>query len=600
MAAVLVVAVCASPVAGEAVPADSKVAEVTLYRGQAMVTRTVSLPAGQGELEIVVGNLPGRVAGGSISASATGVEGVVIRSVRYRTRAVAAAPKAEVAALDAQIKQVNRQIYANKQMVVLLGEKRKYLNGLQGFTAPTAKVEMSKGVLNPKTLVEVSDYILQQRTGLAAEGIRLEEARQDLAEQLSLLQRKRNELTRGASKTAREAVIFLSKSAPGAGTIRLSYLVNSANWSPTYNVRTSNGKTVSVEYLAQITQMSGEDWTGVKLTLSTATPAMNAQSPLLVPMWVALSQVGKDKGKVSKSLKGYSQRQEALGSRQRANVVAWNARPGNIVDANWALNRFAAEEQGLELNVDAKVARASRVMLRAGTAGLAVSYPLDGTMSLTSRSDSQLISISTVELPGTMYYEAIPLLSSYVYRSARVTNTGSVPLLGGPYSAYIGGEFVGRGTMPVVARGQSITLGLGVDPQLRCRRELMDKSDKIAWGSRVQDFRYQLRLENFKKKAVTVRLLDRIPASKTEDVKITLGRMSDKLSDDPEYLRDLKDKGILRWDIELPGQAAGAKARLLEYNFQMKFAKDAHVGREAAGLLKQMEADNVKMMQRLR
>ena len=186
----------------------------------------------------------------------------------------------------------------------------------------------------------------------------------------------------------------------------------------------------------------------------------------------------------------------------------------------------------------------------------------------------------------------MPLLGSYVYRNARATNTGAVPLLAGPYSAYIGGEFVGRGRLPLVARGQELTIGFGVDTQLRCRRELLDKSDKVAWGSRVQTFKYQLRLESFKDKPVAVRLIDRIPATKDTDlIKINLGRVSEKLSTDPVYVRDEKGRGILRWDIDLAARAAGAKSRNVDYSFEMKYAKDAHVGRRAAGLLRQMEVE---------
>lgn len=217
-------------------------------------------------------------------------------------------------------------------------------------------------------------------------------------------------------------------------------------------------------------------------------------------------------------------------------------------------------------------------------------------MSLASRSDSQLVQVAAARLAGKIHYRAVPLLSSYVYRTIEVTNTSSLPLLSGPHSAYIGGEFVGKGQLPLLACGQSASVGLGVDTQLRCRRELVDKSDNISWGSRVQDFRYQLRLENFKDEPVAIRLWDRVPATKTEELKIALGRVSETLSDDPEYVRDLKDKGMLRWDVRLAGRAAGAKAHLIEYSFQMKFAKESHIGREAAGLMKQMEEENIKAM----
>ena len=43
------------------------------------------------------------------------------------------------------------------------------LDKLEAFAAPTAQVEMSKGVLDPKTLAEVSKTILDQRAALTDE-----------------------------------------------------------------------------------------------------------------------------------------------------------------------------------------------------------------------------------------------------------------------------------------------------------------------------------------------------------------------------------------------------------------------------------------------
>jgi hypothetical protein len=141
-----------------------------------------------------------------------------------------------------------------------------------------------------------------------------------------------------------------------------------------------------------------------------------------------------------------------------------------------------------------------------------------------------------------------------------------------------------------------MNLGFGVDTQLRCRRELIDKSDRVSWGSRIQTFNYRLRIESFKNRPVSVRLLDRIPAAKSDDIRITLGRPSDKLSTDAIYVRDLRPMGVLRWDIELPAGASGTKARDVKYDFEMKFAKDKHIGQQAASLMPAMRVDYDKMM----
>jgi len=590
---VLAAASVASVASAAPVRTAGEITSVTLYRGQALVTRSVPLPAAAGELEIIVPDLPARIVSGSVGASAEAA-GVRIRSVRYRAQAVARAPDKAVADLDAKIKQVAAKIHENGEMRALLRAKDKHLDRLEAFAAPTAQVEMSKGVLNPDTLAKISGFILQQREAFTVERIKLHQAAQALSEDLALLKRKRAELARGRGQTRREAVVFVSKAGAGAGAIEVSYLVGSANWSPTYNVRlTAGGKTVQVECLAQVSQMSGEDWPKVALTLSTATPATNAQSPLLVPMWVSLvAPPARKKPRSTLGLAdgGFLAQKKHLTRSQTAAMAAYNTAGDNR--ANWELNRLAAEEQRLELNVKQDLVQAARRVARAEAEALAVSHQLPGRMNLASRSDRQLVEIARLELPAEIYHEAIPLLGTYVYRVARVKNTGATPLLAGPYSAYVGGEFVGRGTVPVVARGQSCAIGLGVDAQLRCRRELVNKSDKISWGSRVQEFHYRLRLENFKDHAVPVRLIDRMPATKSAGVvKISLTRPAEKLSIDPVYVRDDKPRGLLRWDLQLAAGAAGAKARHVDYHFEMKYAKDAHVGREAAGMLREMEAD---------
>jgi len=580
----------------EAIEAKSKIEAVTVYRGQALVARSVAVPGEKGELEIIVPDLPARVVPASLSASAA--DGVTIRSVRYLSRAAAAAASEEVAEMDAAIKKTTNDIYANNQMMVLITTKGGYISKLEDFSTALTKASLVQGKLDLKALGEVTAQVFKLREALAAERIKLNVQAGELKEQLALLQRKRKELTSKAGKTIRQAVIFLSKTTDQPAAVRLNYLVDSANWSPAYNVRLgAAGKKASVEYLAEVNQTSGEDWSDVQLTLSTVTPAMNARSPLLVPLWIALRGAPKKGPSKVSAAQSYAQRQILLTSGQYGQLGLWNVAVAgkSQEEAGWHINRLAAENQRMELNVNVDAVSAGAWALRSAQEGLAVSYRLPGKMNLTSRSDRQLIQIAKLELPAATYYQAIPLLSSYVYHVAEVENTSALPLLEGRYSSYIGGEFVGRGRLRLVARGQKAIIGFGVDTQLRCSRELSEKSDRVSWGSRIQSFRYKLRLQNYKDKPVSVRLLDRIPATKGEDLRVTLGRMKDALSTDRVYLRDHRPRGILRWEITVPARAAGATARDVTYTFEMKYAKDKHIGREAAEVMKKMRATHADM-----
>lgn len=47
--------------------------------------------------------------------------------------------------------------------------------------------------------------------------------------------------------------------------------------------------------------------------------------------------------------------------------------------------------------------------------------------------------------------------------------------------------------------------------------------------------------------------------------------MSDELSDDKLYVRREQPKGILRWEIDVPAEASGETARIVEYGYTIEY-----------------------------
>ena len=83
----IAIAASFSPVAqGEAVNVNGRVTQVTLFRGQAQVTRVIPVEGAAGSIEIVVGDLPEQVVADSLFAE--GGDTTAIRAVRFRTRAI--------------------------------------------------------------------------------------------------------------------------------------------------------------------------------------------------------------------------------------------------------------------------------------------------------------------------------------------------------------------------------------------------------------------------------------------------------------------------------------------------------------------------------
>jgi uncharacterized protein (TIGR02231 family) len=289
-------------------------------------------------------------------------------------------------------------------------------------------------------------------------------------------------------------------------------------------------------------------------------------------------------------------------AQQRAQTSAvqnWS-RGGDKIALGYELNRMASQGQKLELNYSEEQLKRWYEDVRSQTQALAVTYDVAQPISLGSRREAQLVPIAVKTMKARTFYQAVPLLTTSVFRGAEVLNTTNQPLLAGKYTAYVGTEFVGNGQLPLVAKGQDFTLGFGVDTQLRCRRELVDKTDKTFLGSRTQTFRYELAVENFKDKPVQVQLLDRIPTTRNKALKIEIEKTSQPMSKNADYLAREKSKGLLRWDVEVPAKAAGAKEKTVTYTFKMKLAADRSVGTVFSGEEAKMKADYLKMMRKRR
>lgn len=583
----------------------SRVSEVTLYRTQALVTRTVTLSNGIGEHEYVVGNLPAQIISDSLFAETE--NGLEVRGVRYRTRAVRKEPSAELQGLDGEIEKVRSSLQAISGKLNLLNKRKQYLDKMENFVAVTSTQELKSGVLNAATLHELAEFNFSQRDKIDDEEFEYNAQRKKLTEELDYLQKKRNELSVDATKVVREAVLFVQKKEANPVTLHLSYLVNNCGWSPSYTLRgDTQKKSVNLEYSALIHQMTGENWSQIDLTLSTASPAMSAHGPGLAPFKVTLGTGAT------------GQRGEQVPVPQGANVVAGdpfssNGRPPidliqgrgraanqqrldygkNLraqqqalefsnranhdkkiqADTNWKMNIAANGMQQLEFYTQANETLQLAQTLAEITETPSIDYSIQGTVSLASRADQQVVRVLKADLDGTFYHVATPVLTSYVYREAELKNLTGQDLLGGVVTVYLDNQFVGRGDIPTVTRQELFVVGFGADSQVRARRVLANKTEKVQGGNREQKFDYELSVENYKSNPITLRLLDRIPVSENEnDIRVTLLGDSDKeLSKDKAYLRTDRKEGILRWDITVKPQATADEAHRVDYSYNVVY-----------------------------
>lgn len=569
LAAVVSTTMLCSIALADSLTDEGKVVTVTLYRNQALVQRELTVTAGLGEHELVVTGLP--EATNSQSLFAMGSDSVLIRGVRFRARAVKDEPRPEIRKIDEALKAAARE-RAEISLHQQLNKKRlSTLDRMDHFVATTAKAEFAKGVLNAETLKTITLFSNAQRTEAMKAILKANQEAHDLDEREQHLHRQRAELTGASSRTVREAVLFLEKTAATPATVKLSYIVAGAGWAPVYNVHAKSGEAnVALEYNALIHQQSGEAWNNVTLTLSTASPWISAESPGLAPFRVALSGGQNKKQDLRKAVALLrTNRREAQVQQQSAQ--GWN----ESLEGNWQMNRAAMNLQEIELQNALDAVRDAVAIQKDATNGVSVSYTLASTVSLASRADQQLVRITRTKLPATLYHVAVPVLTPYVYREAELQNTYARALLGGPATVYLDGQFVGRAQVPSVASGERFAIGLGADAQLRARRQLVNRTENVQGGNREVTFAYRLTIDNLNATSANVRLFDRMPVADQEaSIRVQLTGNDAELSKDADYNQLERPKGILRWDLTAAANTTGTKATAVNFTYTIDFDKN--------------------------
>jgi hypothetical protein len=534
-------------------------------------------------VEVVVSPLPPQTIDSSLYTE--GTDGIRVLSTRYRTRAVREDAREEVRAKVKEIEDLQAETREVQQQVQVIDQNLQMLAKLENFTGAALQQLTEKGLLNGDTIIGLSKFVMESRAEKSNAKVKAEQRIQEIAKQVEFANRQLAELTAGASRTLRDAVIVVDKANAPGGKVRLNYLVGAATWRPQSRLRAGAREQdpVSVEYLAAIEQQSGEDWGQVDVTLSTAQPQLNAAPPELLALDVTVTAAGPESaaamsggGAAGPAIRSEAARDNYIKARELRQQAQMDLNR-NKTETGWAANNMAAAlEQTSEL-LAADEAQVKRDLGAAVAEGPSVTHHLPAKFTVPSRNDQQLVEVTRLELTPEWFYKTVPVVSPHVYRLASLVNKSENVLLPGEATMYIGSDFVGRMNLPLVAIGEQFTVGFGVDPQLQVDRQLVDKSRTVQGGNQVHAYDYRIRVSSFKPNPVRVQVWDRLPHGETEAVGVNLVKAQPTLSDDPTYLRTDRPKNLLRWDLTVePGQN-GEKAAAVSYQFRLEYARNVAI-----------------------
>lgn len=242
--------------------------DVTLYPGSATIGRVAHVTPGMTQLEVK--GLPANFDKDTIRVQAEA--GINVGQVVTKQSARLESLNAREAELQKKIQALNDKDTALDVDTKSAALVQHYLESLNnaGATERPAMVDA-------KSMAAVIDTIHHSATEAFDRMQKVVIQKREIGEQIEALQRDLQQ-AHGSNKSERTITIALN--VKQAGAVRLSYQINGAGWKPGYRAQLdSTSSAVELERLATIEQNTGEDWSGVKMTLSTGQPRMSPDAP---------------------------------------------------------------------------------------------------------------------------------------------------------------------------------------------------------------------------------------------------------------------------------------------------------------------------------
>ena len=482
------------------------VTQVTLLEDRAQVRRVGSAKLSAGQHLVAVAEVASVLQDLSLRATASG--GAKVSDVRVRrAMKVAPAEKPEVLrALEEDIEKLSGQWERLAEDGALVEQRRQRLEQVleRGFTELPEDVSWGQPQNQWR---DTLDGLFEKIRDLRAQGLTLSHQQRDLSQRRELLVAQRRAFDRPDARfvTWLEADVIVASDA--VVEVTFEYTVPNALWRPLHTARLADGR-FTFESRACVWQNTGEDWNQVRLVFSTARASLGIEPPLL-----------------SDDLLTAQKKNEKLVVQAREVVIqkAKVSGGGGAAPQPTTVELPGVDDGGEIRNLEGK--------------GLCT-VPSDGRPNMVP-----LFEFSATPKTRRVAY---PELELRVFLTSVQKNEAKFPILAGPVELLLQNGFVGWSKVLFVAPGEEFRVSFGPDASLRLSRAAREKvQDATSTDWKTVTRSVWLYVSSLGDEAKTVELIERMPVSELEQVKITLGvkRTTPKPKVD--------DHGFATWTVEL-------------------------------------------------
>src|SRR5215510_1643501 len=273
---VLLAALAITPAGAADLDVTSAVDAVTVYPDGASVTRVITLDLPAGDNTLVAKDFP--LALDASSLRVEGEAGARLTIGAIDTRPPRPVPPPNLSEIDKRIEALKDE-RANWQGAIAAAEARRKFAERFAETSPAGLGE--KGEARPLTEWRAAFAAVSEEVAAADTAIRDAQRKQrEIDREIARLESDRS----AKPPTKLEVRIDLAAQAASKATLRVTYAVRNARWTPLYDARLDTGAkdrkpALELVRLADIVQSTGEDWSNVALGVSTVRTARGGNAP---------------------------------------------------------------------------------------------------------------------------------------------------------------------------------------------------------------------------------------------------------------------------------------------------------------------------------
>ena len=525
---------------------DSHIAAVTVFSDRAVVTRAASVDVdGPGTLEAVFTRLPAGLQEASLHAAGGGTADATLLDVTGRPVYVDHPADERIRSLDSQLKKLEAQQR-------LIDDDRAELKARRASLAKVESIETQAGDKQPRPtlddLAKLEEFMAAGRAKIAAALRELDQRSDDLEAKRDALRSQLSALRGGGGNSYKSVAVRFAAARAGRVDLEISYTVFGATWSPSYDARVSDaGHAIALGYFGEVRQSTGEDWTNVALTLSTARPALGGSPPSL-PHWTLDLPAPVAAGDLSAVKLSPFEVKDDTRFYFSANTLA-----GTRINSK-------RSDFGSEIKI-----AAAQFDPRVTSAIFRIAVPA----TVASDNTAQKVPVAAIKLKNEPEYLAIPKEIATAFLASQAVNSSDLPLLAGPMNVFLDDTFVAASRLPTVMPGETFDLALGADEAIALKREedrhFTETTGLTGHGRRLS-YAYTLTVQNNRRTAAKIVVLDQIPVSRNEKITVSL------LAPAKDQATTQTD-GTVKWTLMLQPE----EKRLLPLRFAVEYPGDASI-----------------------